>query len=75
MELIYCNKNIDELENQSKIFLVEIKEKFAKENILENMKLLIEFILLSMHCEQQPIFPKDRIEYNETKLKKDYNEE
>ena len=78
MELIWFNssynKNIDEAEIQSEIFLVEIREKFAEEeevekkSILQNIKLLIELILLSMHCEQQ-INNNNILEYNKIKLK------
>ena len=68
----YCNTYFDELENQSEIFLVEIKEKFDKENILKNMKLLIEFILLSMHKEQIAKNNNKSISYKETTLKKFY---
>jgi hypothetical protein len=78
MELIwldsYNKKNIVELEKQSKIFLKEIKEKFVKEKaekeepVLQNFKLLIEFILLSMHYDQQ-IDNKDILEYSIKNLK------
>ena len=72
MELIwlnfYGNTYFDELENQSEIFLVQIKEKFDEKNILKNMKLLIELILLSMHKDQI----SKRLLYKETILKKLY---
>ena len=60
--------------NQAEIFIAEIMEKSKQSLILKDIKSLIEFLLLSMHYEQQ-INDNNTIDYDIIKFKEKIGEE